>query len=56
MKYMMLICGVEGHEMSPDEQAVMAADTEAWVAEMDGRGVRRFGDRLRHTDAATTVE
>ena len=51
MKYMMLICGVEGHEMSPDEQAVMAADTEAWVAEMDGRGVRRFGDRLRHTDA-----
>ncbi|WP_433475815.1 YciI family protein [Spirillospora sp. CA-142024] len=55
MQYMMLICGVEGGELPPDEQAAMMADTEAWVKEMDGRGVRRFGDRLRHTDAATTV-
>ena len=28
---------------------------EQWVAEMDGRGVRAFGDRLRPAEDATTV-
>jgi hypothetical protein len=55
MRYLMLICGVEKDELSPDELAAMIADTEAWVKEMDGRGVRKFGDRLRRTDTATTV-
>ncbi|MGI5324986.1 YciI family protein [Actinomadura nitritigenes] len=56
MQYMLLICGVEGGpEPSPEERAAMVADTETWVAEMDGRGVRRFGDRLRPSDTATTV-
>ncbi|MEV3921050.1 YciI family protein [Actinomadura coerulea] len=55
MRYLMLICGVEEQEMTPREQDAMIADTEAWVKEMDGRGVRKFGDRLRPTDTATTV-
>ncbi|MEV4005549.1 YciI family protein [Actinomadura sp. NPDC049753] len=55
MHYLMLICGVEEQEMTPGEQDAMIADTEAWVKEMDGRGVRKFGDRLRLTDTATTV-
>ncbi|WP_141579400.1 YciI family protein [Actinomadura sp. WMMA1423] len=55
MRYLMMICGVEGAELPADEQAAMRADTEAWVKEMDGRGVRKIGDRLRPTDTATTV-
>ncbi|MEV0661636.1 YciI family protein [Actinomadura luteofluorescens] len=55
MHYLMLICGDEQWEPSPAELTEMIADTEAWVREMDGRGVRRFGDRLRPTGTATTV-
>ncbi|GAA2130121.1 YciI family protein [Actinomadura napierensis] len=56
MQYMLLICGVEGGpEPTPEEREAMIADTEKWVAEMDGRGVRKFGDRLRPVDTATTV-
>ncbi|GAA2270334.1 YciI family protein [Actinomadura sp. NPDC048955] len=55
MHYLMLICGNEEWEPSPAELAAVIADTEAWVKEMDGRGVRRFGDRLRPTGTATTV-
>lgn len=51
MQYMMLICGDE----NADVPAEVFADTETWVREMDGRGVRRFGSRLRPTDTATTV-
>ncbi|WP_067902121.1 YciI family protein [Actinomadura chibensis] len=55
MQYLMLICGKETDVLPPDEQAALIADTEEWVKEMDGRGVRRLGNRLRLTDTATTV-
>ena len=50
MRYVMFVCG-DGTEPEVDLQA----ETEAWVAEMDGRGVRLIGNRLRMASDATTV-
>jgi hypothetical protein len=50
MRYLMFVCGDEAIEVSPEE-----SDPEPWVAEMEGRGVRRFGNRLRPVRDATTV-
>jgi hypothetical protein len=47
---MLLICGDENLEVSPEE-----ASAQAWVEEMDGRGVRLQGSRLRPVADATTV-
>jgi hypothetical protein len=55
MRYMLLICLAEGIQLSPEESAEMGRDTEAWVAEMDGRGVRLQGQGLRPVSDATTV-
>ena len=48
MQYLLMICRDEGAEPDPDFD--MAAATEAWVKEMDGRGVRLLGNRLRPVD------
>jgi hypothetical protein len=55
MQYMMLVCGDENAELSAEEMDRVQADTLAWVEEMDGRGVRKVGNRLRRTESATTV-
>ena len=55
MKYMLMICGDESVELSPEERADMVSSTEAWVEEMDGRGVRLLGNQLRPVSDATTV-
>jgi hypothetical protein len=55
MRYMLLVCVAEGVQLSPGESADMERDTEAWVAEMDGRGVRVLGEALRPVSDATTV-
>ena len=51
MRYMMLVCVDESVEVSPDEDL-----PDAWVEEMDDRGVRKFGSRLRPVSDATTVQ
>ena len=56
MKYMMLVCADEATELSPEEGAQMGPLTEAWVEEMDRRGIRLEGDRLRPVSDATTVQ
>ena len=49
MRYMMLVgTDPEGEQLEEDT-------TEAWVADVDGRGKRLIGDRLRPMDDATTV-
>ncbi len=53
MQYMLMICGVEGVEPEPSHDNGYGIDE--WVAEMDGRGVRLQGDRLRPVADATTV-
>jgi hypothetical protein len=55
MKYLLMICVEEGIELTPEEQEAMGRGTESWVAEMDGRGVRLQGNRLRPVIDATTV-
>jgi hypothetical protein len=50
VKYLLLICVEEGIEVSPEE-----ADALPWVTEMDGRGVRLQGARLRPVGDATSV-
>ena len=55
MKYLMFVGGDETLELTREEAQRMGADTEAWVSEMDGRGVRLMGDRLGPTSEATTV-
>ena len=56
MKYMMLVCVTEGIELSPEERAQIGPATEAWVQEMDGRGIRLEGEQLRPPSDATTVK
>ena len=55
MKYALFICWDESLRLSPAEQAAMEINTEAWVTEMDGRGVRLDGQALRPVSDATTV-
>jgi hypothetical protein len=55
MKYMMFVCVDESIELSPQEQREMGPATEAWVEEMDGRGVRLQGNQLAREADATTV-
>ena len=51
MRYMILVCVDESVEVSPEESL-----PTAWVQEMDARGVRKFGSRLRPVSDATTVQ
>ena len=55
MKYMMLVCVAEGTELSPEDAARIGPDTQAWVEEMDRRGIRLLGNQLRPASDATTV-
>jgi hypothetical protein len=50
MRYMLLICADESVEVSPEE-----GSPEPWLEEMQRRGVRRDGSRLRPVSDATTV-
>ncbi|MET7991201.1 YciI family protein [Amycolatopsis sp. NPDC005232] len=55
MRYLMLICGTSHDESKPLPSEPMDTATEAWVKEMDGRGVRLMGQRLRPASMATTI-
>jgi hypothetical protein len=48
---MILVCVDESVEVSSEESL-----PTAWVQEMDARGVRKFGSRLRPVSDATTVQ
>jgi hypothetical protein len=51
VRYMILVCVDESVEVTPEESL-----PTAWVQEMDARGVRKFGSRLRPVSDATTVQ
>ncbi len=53
MQYLLFICTESG--IGPDPSRDMEAETNAWVEEMDRRGVRLRGDQLRPPSDATTV-
>jgi hypothetical protein len=50
VRYMILVCVDESIEVSEEESL-----PTAWVQEMDARGVRKLGSRLRPVSDATTV-
>ena len=51
MKYLLLVC-TDGEPFDADPGEL---DPESWVNEMDSRGIRLTGDRLRPPSDATTV-
>jgi hypothetical protein len=53
MKYMLIHCVDETAEYGPQEGR---PTFDAWLAEMQGRGVTLHGDRLRDATDATTVQ
>jgi hypothetical protein len=55
MKYMLLICSDENVELTPEEQAEIGPTMDAWLKDVDGRGVRLLGNQLRPISDATTV-
>jgi hypothetical protein len=55
MKYLLIICAKEDLELTPEEDAAASTGIVSWVTEMDGRGVRLQGNRLRPVSDATTV-
>jgi hypothetical protein len=59
MKYLMLVCldRTDGAAAAgrPAGAAPEEVDVDAWVEEMDGRGVRLIGERIRPDSDSTTV-
>jgi hypothetical protein len=55
MKYVMLVCRDPSIELSPEQRAMIGPEVEAWVEEMDGRGVRLQGQELASVQDATTI-
>lgn len=53
MNYLMFVCA-DGMP-SPDQLAVMQRELPGWIAEMDDRGVRLFGQELDLPETAVTV-
>jgi hypothetical protein len=56
MKYMLLICADESRELSDEEKAEIGPTMDAWLKDVDGRGVRLLGNQLRPVSDATTVQ
>ena len=48
MKYLMMVCVEDPHPVAPDP-------VEPWVEEMDRRGARIMGERIRPSSDWTTV-
>jgi hypothetical protein len=55
MKYLMLVCVDPAVEVPAEESATIGARTEAWVQEMDGRGLRVQGHQIAPVQDATTI-
>ena len=55
MRYVLFVCLGEDFAMGPEDAAEIGPATDAWVNEMDGRGVRLLGSRLEGVEQARTV-
>jgi hypothetical protein len=55
VKYMLIHCVAESEELPEGGKPEAEGDLQAWLDEMEGRGVLETGDRLRPTSEATTV-
>lgn len=55
MNYLMFVCVDDAVKLSPEERAKIGPDAQAWMREMDERGVRLQGHQLAPVSDATTV-
>ena len=55
MRFLMLVCRDESIAFSPADRGKIAPQVQAWVLEMEQRGVRLQGDVLEAVDATTNV-
>ena len=55
MRYAMLVCRDPSIELTAEQRTTIGPDVEAWVQEMDRRGVRVQGQELAGVQDATTV-
>ena len=51
MQYLLIIC----HDESFVPTEPLVAEIVAWIKEMEGRGIRKYGNPLRPPGDATTV-
>ncbi|MGW0222117.1 YciI family protein [Streptomyces tendae] len=56
MKYLLMVCADESLRMTPEESAAHLEAVGSWVSEMEGRGVRIVGDRLRPAGDAVSIQ
>jgi len=55
MRFLMLICRDESIPFSAEDRGRIGSQVQAWVTEMQQRGVRLHGDVLSDIDATTNV-
>jgi hypothetical protein len=55
MKFLMLVCRDESIPFTPEDRGNIGREVQAWVEEMESRGVRLEGDVLAPVDATATV-
>ncbi|MFZ0043377.1 MAG: YciI family protein [Solirubrobacteraceae bacterium] len=55
MRFLMLVCRDESIGFSVADRGRIGAQVQAWVTEMEQRGVRLHGDVLADVDATTNV-
>ncbi len=55
MRFLMLVCRDVSIELSPEDRGKIGPEVQAWVTEMEGRGVRLQGDVFAPVDLTTTV-
>ena len=55
MKFLMLVCRDESIEFTPEDRQTIGPQVQAWVSEMEERGVRLQGDVLSPVNSTTTV-
>ena len=55
MRFLMLVCRDESIEFSSQDRGTIGPRVQAWVSEMEQRGVRLLRDVLAAVDATVTV-
>lgn len=55
MRFLMLVCRDESIPFAPEDRGAIGLQVQAWVSEMEQRGVRVQGDVLAGTEATRNV-
>ncbi len=55
MRFLMLVCRDTSIPFGPEDRATIGNEVQAWVSEMEQRGVRLLGDVLAPVERATRV-